>query len=80
MDEQKQGCDAATICFGFNRQNDEESLEKFINCFAQPSLLATLIPRLADEEIEEVVDFLTRVMGRHFSEAEYHRYFLGRKK
>jgi hypothetical protein len=36
-----------------------------------------LIPRLSEAEINELVDRLTGLMRRHFSEDEYHRFFLG---
>ncbi|MFZ5776020.1 MAG: hypothetical protein ACOY3Z_11110 [Thermodesulfobacteriota bacterium] len=65
------------ICFGLNRQTDERSLAAFLGRFADPVFLDLLLPRLADDEITEVLDFLTRLMHKHVSEAEYHRLFLG---
>ena len=67
------------ICFGLSRQSDEESLNIFIRQFASPAVLEAIIPRLADEEITEILDFLSRVMGAHLKEKEYHSLFLGRK-
>jgi len=64
------------ISFGFDRPTDEKSLALFLSCFADKQLLDTLLPRLADEEILEVVDFISRLMHKHLSEKEYHRLFL----
>ncbi len=80
MSQVNKKCDAGTICFGFDRQTDEDSLAMFIRCFSQENLLENLIPRLSDEEIRATMDYLTGVMNRHFSEGEYHKYFLGRKE
>ena len=68
------------ICFGLNRQTDERSLAAFIQRFARPELLAVLLPRMADEDITTTVDFLTRLMRKHFSEKEYHQLFLAKSQ
>ena len=72
--------DINEICFGMDRQTDEESLALFIRHFASPAVLETLIPRLSNEEITEILDFLSKIMGNHFKESEYHSLFLGRKR
>ncbi|MEN8140832.1 MAG: hypothetical protein ABFR97_06365 [Thermodesulfobacteriota bacterium] len=75
---QQEKFDPGQICFGLDRQTDEESLALFLRGVAQPELLSQLIPRLSDEEVRATVDFLTGIMHNHFSESEYHRFFLGR--
>ena len=67
---------AENICFGLNRETDERSLAAFLQRFAEPAFLQTLIPRLEDEEIAALLDFLSRLMHKHCSEKEYHRLFL----
>jgi len=64
------------ISFGFDRSTDERSLALFLSCFADQQLLDTLLPRLADQEILQVVDFITELMQKHLSEKEYHKLFL----
>lgn len=71
--------DPNSICFGFNRQIDETSLQHFIRAFAQPELLEVLVPRMTDDEISQLLDDLSTLMGKHFKEKEYHKLFLGRK-
>ncbi len=75
----KNDFDPNTICFGFNRQTDEESLQHFVRAFARSELLEVLVPRMTDEEISTLLDDLSALMGRHLKEKEYHTLFLGRK-
>lgn len=71
--------DPNSICFGLNRQTDEESLQHFIRAFANPELLDVLVPRMTEGEMTRLLDDLSALMGRHFKEKEYHKLFLGRK-
>ncbi len=71
--------DPNSICFGFNRKTDEESLQCFIRAFASPELLEVLIPRMDNDEITSLLDKLSTLMGTHLKEREYHKLFLGRK-
>ena len=66
------------ICFGMDRATDERSLAVFLQIFSAPELLENLIPRLSDAEITEILDFISAVMHKHFSEKEYHRFFLNK--
>ncbi len=68
--------DPFTICFGLNRETDEESLATFLRHFTSTELLETLIPRLTDDEIKQVVEFATGIMHNHLQEDEYHSLFL----
>jgi len=66
------------ICFGMDRVTDERSLAAFLQIFSSPDLLDALIPRLSDGEITEILDFISGVMHKHFSEKEYHQFFLNK--
>jgi TorA maturation chaperone TorD len=68
---------ADKICFGLDRATDERSLAIFLRLFSSDAFLATLIPRLNDDEIDQLVDQLTGLMRRHLTEKEYHELFLG---
>lgn len=63
--------------FGLNRATDEQSLLTFLRQFSDDRLAATLIPRMSEGEIHQVVDLLTLIMRNHLSSDEYHRLFLG---
>ncbi len=64
------------ICFGLNRETDEQSLAGFLKLFSRDELLQALIPRLDDAEIIDIVDRLTAVLRNHLQEGEYHELFL----
>lgn len=68
---------AGNMVFGFDRATDESSLTVFLERIASPPLLETLVCRLEDHEIEELVDLFTGLMKKHLSKKEYHRLFLG---
>jgi len=75
--EAEQDLDFQEICFGLNRETDERSLAIFLQLFCKHELLQTLIPRLGDDEIIQLVDQLTMVLRNHLQEDEYHELFLG---
>ncbi|MCB2182872.1 MAG: hypothetical protein KQH63_12635 [Desulfobulbaceae bacterium] len=75
-----ENCDPSQICFGLDRESDEDSLAAFLHMFSTPSLLNVLIPRMSDDDIHMTVDFLTGLMKRHLQEDEYHRLFLNEEK
>ena len=64
------------VGFGFNRETDESSLVAYLQQFSDDELMMTLKKRVTDEEINEVVDLIHRLMRNHFTEDEYHRLFL----
>ena len=64
------------ICFGWDRATDERSCQAFVQRFSRQELLATLAPRLTDQELIGLIDHLTGLMKRHLSEGEYHRLFM----
>lgn len=67
---------ADAICFGLDRQTDEQSLALFLQLFCRDQLLDTLIPRLRTDEIQRMVDLCTELMRNHLQEKEYHELFL----
>ncbi len=81
MTEQKNSKEASgpagNMVFGFDRPTDESSLTLFLERIANQPLLETLVCRLEDHEIEELVDRFTGLMKKHLSKKEYHRLFLG---
>ena len=64
------------ICFGLNRELDEQSLALFLHLFSRDKLLNTLIPRLKEEEITGLLQQLTQLLHNHLEEKEYHELFL----
>ena len=44
--------------FGLDRATDEQSLITFLKQFSEDRLRGTLVPRMSEEEIHQVVDLL----------------------
>jgi TorA maturation chaperone TorD len=68
--------DEGQIAFGLSRELDEKSLIAYLQKFTDDELMHLLVKRLTDAEIEEIVDFVTRVLKKHLAEEEYHECFL----
>lgn len=64
------------VGFGLDRQTDENTVIYYLQKFSDDQLMATLVKRLGDEELEEIFSFLTRILKKHLSQAEYHGLFL----
>jgi hypothetical protein len=64
------------VGFGLDRETDEKSLMVYLQKFSDDSHLAQIIPRLSDQEIQEIVDLISRLLKTHLKEEEYHRLFL----
>ncbi|HAA02227.1 MAG TPA: cytoplasmic protein [Syntrophobacteraceae bacterium] len=64
------------VAFGFSREIDERSLMYYLQKFSEDDLTKTLVPRLSNDEINEVFELVSRLMKKHLSDAEYHQYFL----
>ncbi len=69
-----------SMVFGFDRATDEKSLAVFLEKIVSPDLLAKLVPRLEDQEIDSVLQLFTGLMKKHLSKKEFHRIFLGDNK
>jgi len=62
--------------FGLDRETDEKTITCYLQKFSDDELLKVLIKRLTNDELEEIFAMITRMMKNHFSEPEYHQYFL----
>ena len=77
MTTEKERIPFEQICFGLNRELDEQSLTLFLRLFSKDELLDALIPRLAEDEIMDLVQKMTELLHKHLAEKEYHEIFLG---
>jgi hypothetical protein len=64
------------VGFGLDRETDEKSLMVYLQKFSDDAFLITLVPRLSDDEIQEVFEFISRLLKSHLKDNEYHRLFL----
>ncbi len=64
------------VAFGLSREIDEKSLMVYLQKFSDDDFLQVLVPRLSEEEIEQLFELMSRVMKNHLVEDEYHQFFL----
>ena len=64
------------VVFGLSRELDESSLIVYLQKFSDDRLMEVLRSRLSNEEILHAIDWITGLLRRHFTEEEYHRFFL----
>lgn len=64
------------VGFGMDRETDESSLIVYLQQFSDDDLMAALRKRLSDEEIDQVVDLISRLLKTHLVDDEYHTLFL----
>ncbi len=62
--------------FGLDRETDEETIMFYLQKFSEDLFLKALLPRLSDQELEEIYLFIDKKLKTHFSEGEYHNLFL----
>lgn len=62
--------------FGYDRETDEKTMMYYLQKFSDDQHLETIIPRLTDDELNRLFEFLTGLMRNHLSDDEYHRLFL----
>jgi len=64
------------IGFGLDRETDEATVIYYLQKFSDDGLMEQLRKRLASEELEEIFSLISRLLKKHLSEEEYHRYFI----
>lgn len=64
------------VAFGFSREVDEKSMTYYLQKFSDDDLVKLMMPRLSDDEINQLFEIVSHLMKKHLTDAEYHRYFL----
>jgi hypothetical protein len=64
------------IGFGWDRKTDENSLVCYLQMFSDDTLLKVLVPRLSDQDMDEIQTMILRMLKKHLTETEYHQFFL----
>ena len=62
--------------FGMDRKTDEETVMFYLQKFSEDTFMKTFIPRLSDQELEEIYLLINAKIKQHCSEDEYHHLFL----
>ena len=64
------------VGYGADRKTDEATVHYYLQKFSDDTFMAHFLPRLGDEELEEIFNMINRLMQRHLEEEEYHLLFL----
>jgi len=64
------------VGFGLNRETDENTVVYCLQKFSDDSLMEVLKQRMTGKELEEVFELISKVLKKHLTEEEYHRYYL----
>ena len=64
------------VGFGLDREGDELTLTYYMQKFSDDEFMALIRGRLSSEDIETLSELLIRLMKKHLTDQEYHRYFL----
>ncbi len=64
--------------FGMDRASDEETIMFYLQKFKWRRLMKALLPRLSDQELDEIYNWVNTYLKKHISEDEYHSLFLKR--
>ncbi len=67
---------AGPLAFGLERGLDESTLICYLQKFSDDDLLQKLVPRLSEQEMEEMFNLMHKLLKTHFSDEEYHALFL----
>ncbi len=68
--------DPHQMCFGLSLELDRESISTFLQLIGRPALAKTLASRLSNDEVQDLVHYLTGVLKNNMTEDEYHELFL----
>jgi peptide methionine sulfoxide reductase MsrA len=64
------------VGFGFNRETDENTVIYYLQKLSDDMLMKSIIKRFENDELEEIFEFVSRLLKKHLSESEYHQLFL----
>ena len=64
------------VGFGLNRETDENTAVYCLQKFSDDSLMEVLKQKMTDQELEEIFELISKILKKHLTEEEYHRYYL----
>ncbi len=62
--------------FGMDRTTDQETIMFYLQKFSEDRFMSKFVPRLDQDELEEIYVFINSMLKKHLSEDEYHTLFL----
>ena len=64
------------VGFGLNRETDENTVVYCLQKFSDDSLMEVLKKKMTYQELEEIFELISKILKKHLTEEEYHRYYL----
>lgn len=64
------------VGFGLDRETDENTVIYYLQKFSDDELMTLLRNRMEDEDLTALFDLISKILVKHLSEPEYHRFFL----
>lgn len=62
--------------YGLDRRSNEDTVKLYLQKFSDDELTGTVLKRMTDDELDELFDFMGKMLRKHLSEEEYHQLFL----
>lgn len=62
--------------FGMDRNTDEETLMYTLQKFSDDTFMKLLIPKLSQDEMEQIYYMTLELIKKHLTEDEYHNIYL----
>jgi hypothetical protein len=64
------------VGYGLDRETDQATLQVYLQKFSDDELMKLLLPRLDQEEMDQLFDLLSGILRKNLQEEEYHEHFL----
>jgi hypothetical protein len=64
------------VGYGLDRETDQATLQVYLQKFSDDVFLKHMLPRLHQEEMDQLFDLLSGLLRKHLEEEEYHELFL----
>ena len=62
--------------YGLDRKSNENMLQVCLQKFSDDRLMSIILKRMADVELDELFDIISKILKKYLSENEYHQLFL----
>lgn len=64
------------VGYGLDRETDQATLQVYLQKFSDDGLMKHLLPRLRQEEMDQLFELMSGLLREHLEEEEYHQFFL----
>ncbi|MCP4107333.1 MAG: cytoplasmic protein [Desulfobacteraceae bacterium] len=64
------------VGFGLDRETDENTVIFYLQKFSDDKLMEKIIKQLTDDELDEIFSIISRLLKKHLTEPDYHKFFL----